>query len=69
MPRWLNFALGLITLIVLAVGAIRALVRHMPDGHERWTYEAMVGALAVSFVVIVVRAARGYRPEKQDDEA
>ncbi|SFV11655.1 MULTISPECIES: hypothetical protein [unclassified Methylobacterium] len=69
MPRWLQFALGLVTLVALAVGIVRAIARHLPKGMERESYEALVLVLAVSFVAIVVRAARGYRSEHRDEEA
>lgn len=67
MPRWLHFILGFVTLIVLAAGMVRVLVRHLPAGLERWTYEAMVLMLAVGFVAIVVLAARGYWASGSDD--
>jgi hypothetical protein len=65
MPRWLHFVLGFVTFITLVVGAVRALVRHMPDALAtrlgRGSYEALVLALAIGFVVIVLRAAREHR--------
>lgn len=65
MPRGLHFVLGFITFVTLAVGAVRALVRHMPDALAarlgRGSYEALVLALAAGFVVIVLRAAREHR--------
>lgn len=69
MPRWLQIALGLVTLIALAAGIVRALARHLPNGMERESYEALILVLAISFVVIVVRAARGYRAQRSDEEA
>lgn len=68
MPRWLHFLLGFVTLIALAAGGLRALVRLMPVGTERWAYEAMVLVLAVGFVTIVLRAARGYRSGQPECE-
>ncbi|KAA0122178.1 hypothetical protein CIW48_19465 [Methylobacterium sp. P1-11] len=68
MPRWLQFALGLVTLVALAAAIVRTLARHLPEGMERWSYEALILALAVAFVTIIVRAARGYRSQQTDDE-
>lgn len=64
MPRRLQFALGLVTLVALAAGIVRALSRHLPKGMERESYEALILVLAVALVVIIVRAARGYRSEQ-----
>ncbi|XYD08785.1 hypothetical protein R1A27_28250 [Methylobacterium sp. NMS12] len=70
MPRWLQFALGLVTLIAFAAGIVRTLVRHMPDEVASWVgpwaYDALILLLAISFVAIVVRAARGYRSPRSD---
>lgn len=70
MPRWLQFALGLVTLIALAAGIVRTLVRHMPDAVASWlgpwAYEALILLLAVSVVAIIVRAAQGYRSPRSD---
>ncbi|MEE7503301.1 hypothetical protein [Methylobacterium mesophilicum] len=70
MPRWLQFALGLVTLIALAAGIVRTLVRHVPDEVASWlgpwAYEVLVLLLALSFVAIIVRAAQGYRPPRSD---
>ena len=68
MPRWLHFTLGLVTLIALASGAVRALVRYLPDWMERWIYEGLVLVLAVGFVAIAVRAAWGYRAVRSNRE-
>lgn len=69
MSRWLHFPIGFVTLVALAAGAVRAIVRHMPAGMERWTYETMVLVLAVGFVAVVLRVARADRSEQPGGEA
>ena len=58
MPRWLNFALGLIGLLVIAFGALRIIMRHLPDAwwSGRVAYEGMIVLTVLGLVAITVRA-------------